>query len=72
MKRLGMFTGRIYDSNIKISEIEECCLQIPDEMVDNEEYMKKKKLENTIKCEGCKGCPEVLKYIVKEYNNELI
>ena len=44
MKRLGKYTGNIYDENFDTSKINECCLLIKDEDAENKEYIDNKEV----------------------------
>lgn len=62
MKRLGKFTGRIYDDNYDFSNCPECCLMVPDRISENEEefqkYISEVMTKNRIDCAACfLGCP---------------
>ena len=58
MKRLGFFTGKIYDDkDYNCRNYPECCLCLSDERAEDEEYLNKERLKNKIKCSGCNGCP---------------
>lgn len=51
MKRIGCFTGKIYDETVDISTITECCVM-------NDNPTKIDILEARLKCEKCSGgCP---------------
>ncbi|WP_099467785.1 hypothetical protein [Konateibacter massiliensis] len=55
MKRLGMFSGKIYSEEDKT--MNECSLCITEKQANDNEYISKKKEENLSKCGGCFGCP---------------
>lgn len=57
MKRLGHFSGKIYDENYDTNLIEECCLLIPDELAEDEEYLHSKHAKHLLICVQCRGCP---------------
>lgn len=52
MKRIGFFTGKIYDENHDVSKIGECCLMFSEDScsIDHKELKKR--------CDGCHCCPE--------------
>jgi hypothetical protein len=52
MKRIGMYTGRIYDENIDLNTIQECCV-----VIDNptQEDVNKARIK-CITCSGDKDC----------------
>ena len=57
MKRLGKFSGKIYDESYDIDLIEECCLLISDEQAENEEFIRSQRVKNLLICAQCYGCP---------------
>lgn len=57
MKRLGMYSGRIYDSDYDKSQIEECCICIPDFMADDKEWIANQHSKHIGQCSNCFGCP---------------
>lgn len=56
MKRLGMFSGKIYDEN-EVSGMNECGECLTESQAEDSEYINKMKAENLAKCGGCHGCP---------------
>lgn len=64
MKRLGYFTGKIYDESIDTATIQECCLSLTEEQAKDEDFIQKKNFENKMKCITCFGCPISQKSIV--------
>lgn len=59
MKRLGCYTGTVYPNDVDTSTIGECCVCIPPEHEDNQEWIQKETLRNKIRCGGCPGgCPK--------------
>lgn len=57
MKRIGIFTGKIYDEHFDFNKIKECCKEISDETADNPTLVKFIYLMEHENCEGCFGCP---------------
>ena len=57
MKRLGFFTGKIYDETIDTASIKECCLYLTKDNENNEEYIAERKADNKQRCMSCFGCP---------------
>lgn len=55
MKRLGLYSGRIYDSGDDYSE--ECCKVLTEEQANDEKWLDDQRLINSFKCMGCYGCP---------------
>jgi len=64
MKRLGKFTGTIYDENYDFSNCPECCTMITDEQEKDENFIKEKHTKDLLTCIGCNGCPAAQKSIV--------
>lgn len=60
MKRLGFYTGKIYDDTVDPSTIEECALALnyKEPITDDGPYVVNKRAELKRRCEGCYGCPE--------------
>lgn len=59
MKRLGKFTGKIYNEEDFIThKINECCLLITKEESNNEKFIKDTYERLHKDCDGCNGCPE--------------
>lgn len=56
MKRLGKFSGKIYEYD-EIKTIEECCLCITDEQANDEEFISNYRSKSLLDCIGCNGCP---------------
>lgn len=61
MKRLGKFTGKVYDENYDFSQCPECCTQISDELAQDEEAIGKHHVNDLLSCIGCFGCPAAAK-----------
>ena len=57
MKRLGMYSGKIYESDYDVNQIEECCLCISDEEANNKEWIANKHSEHVGECSNCFSCP---------------
>lgn len=59
MKRMGKYTGTIYDEDYDFSKCPECCVCIPDDKLNDEEYLKNLRtkilVDCAISCPG--GCP---------------
>lgn len=60
MKRLGFYTGKIYDDTVDPSMIEECALTLnyKEPITDDDPYVVNKRAELKKRCEGYHGCPE--------------
>lgn len=58
--RLGFFTGKLYDSSVDPSTIEECCLMLnyKEPVFSDDPFVVKKRAELKSRCEECLGCPE--------------
>ena len=81
MKRLGMYSGKIYEMDYDTKRIEECCLAISDEQANNKAWIASQHKEHIGECSNCFGCPlsnkepifiqEVTQmYYKTEYNEE--
>ena len=58
MKRLGKYTGKIYDEDYDFSNCPECCLCLTKEQEKDEQYISNMRVKNTIDCATCfGGCP---------------
>lgn len=57
MKRLGKFTGKIYEES-EVKSMNECGICISDEQAKDEDYIQKMHLNNLLVCCGCFNCPE--------------
>ena len=55
MKRLGFFSGNVYDYAER--DTEECCMLISEDQANDENYIKKKHYVLKLECNGCGGCP---------------
>ena len=56
MKRLGMFSGKVYEKS-EVENMEECGLCITDEEANDKEWIKNKHDEHIAQCSNCFGCP---------------
>lgn len=56
MKRLGLFSGRIYEED-EVKDMKECGMCITNEQAEDSNYIERIKDENLVKCGGCFGCP---------------
>lgn len=68
MKRLGKFTGKIYDEDYDFSKCPECCLLISEEKAKDENFLKEAKFANYISCAKCFECPASRSH-QKEFEN---
>lgn len=58
MKRLGKFTGRVYDEN-EVKGMKECGVCITDEQANDENWIKDRHIKDLIDCIKCGGgCPQ--------------
>lgn len=57
MKRLGKFTGTIYDEDYDFSQYPECCHCITDEEAKDEEFIIDAHMNDLKDCVMCFGCP---------------
>lgn len=60
MKRLGKFTGKIYDES-EIPKMEECGVCISDDQARDEKWVKKHHVYDLAECIRCYGCPVAAK-----------
>ncbi len=60
MKRIGRFTGKIYDEK-EVLRINECCDVISDAQANNSEWVKERHKEYMVKCSKCMSCIEAKK-----------
>ncbi len=60
LKRLGFYTGKLYDSSIDPASIEECCiiLHYKESIREDDEVVLNKKKILKERCVGCFGCGE--------------
>ena len=56
MKRLGKFSGHIYEGN-DINNMEECGVCITDEQASDENYIAQHHIDDLVDCVTCCGCP---------------
>lgn len=56
MKRLGMFSGKIYSED-EVNDMYECGFCITDQQASDDTFIEKTKEANLVKCGGCFGCP---------------
>lgn len=56
MKRLGKYSGKVYNSN-EINSMDECGIMITDEQAADKEVISKIHINNFIHCAYCLGCP---------------
>lgn len=58
--RMGVYTGKLYDSSFVVSTIKECCqiLNYKEPVLDNEEIVIRKRSELRQRCNGCYACEE--------------
>lgn len=57
MKRLGKFSGKIYDEQYETRDIKECCQIITDEQAGDEKWVEERHLEHLKTCVTCFQCP---------------
>lgn len=57
MKRLGKYTGKIYDDDYNFEMCPECCVCISDEDADNEDFVSERHSKDLIGCVSCMGSP---------------
>lgn len=60
MKRIGFYTGKLYDDSIDVSTIKECCqvLNFKEPISEYEELVIRKREELKKRCIGCNACEE--------------
>lgn len=56
-KRLGKFTGTIYNEDYDFSKCPECCNILTDSQANDSAFIEAKKLSNRSTCTFCMGCP---------------
>lgn len=56
MKRLGKFTGRVYEEN-EVDNMEECGVCISDEQANDKDWISNHRLKDLADCVKCFGCP---------------
>ena len=57
MKRLGKFSGQIYEES-EVKDMTECGVCITDEQSNDEEFIQKHHLKDLLDCVTCFGCPK--------------
>ena len=57
MKRLGKYTGRVYNEDYDFSNCQECCTCITDEQATDREFIESHHLKDIMECTLCHGCP---------------
>lgn len=57
MKRLGKFSGKIYEKS-EVKDMLECGTVISDEQANDEEFIKKHHVKDLLDCAKCFGCPK--------------
>lgn len=63
MKRQGKFSGKIYDEDYPVKDIEECCHQLSDAEC-TEEKVQARHINDLSNCIRCFGCPMSQRTIV--------
>lgn len=61
MKRLGKFTGKVYDENYDFSNCPECCVCISEEQFQDEKYIADHHVKDLLDCLKCMGCPAAMR-----------
>lgn len=56
MKRLGKFSGKVYEES-EVASMTECGVCITDEQANDEEFINKHHLQDLMDCVRCFGCP---------------
>lgn len=57
MRRVGNFTGKIYDADYDFAHCPECCTMISEDQLSNEGFLQNLRQNNILKCLSCAGCP---------------
>lgn len=60
MKRLGKFTGTIYNEDYDFSKCPECCDVLTDSQANDSAFIEAKKLSNRAICTFCMACPAAM------------
>ena len=72
MKRLGKYSGRIYDEEYDTTKIKECCQIITDEQAEDKDWINERHLNHLKTCITCNGCPAAIepdsRTIYREFN----
>lgn len=55
MKRLGLYSGMIYEEE-RVKSMKECGLSITDEQAEDKDYIQNKITESRSRCRNCMGC----------------
>lgn len=65
MKRMGLYTGNIYDDSVDPETIKECCVNLNQNDLKDEELIVRMRKS----CDDCiGGCPESVKDILFLFN----
>ena len=64
MKRLGKFTGIVYNDD-EVKFMTECGVQITDEQAKDEDWLTSHHLEDLKDCLRCMGCPKSMESVVR-------
>lgn len=56
MKRLGIYSGRIYNED-QVKDMEECGAMISDEQATDKEWIANEHSKHIGQCSNCFGCP---------------
>ena len=62
MKRLGKFTGKIYDDDFDFSKCLECCVCISPEQANDEKFIADRHTKDLLDCLNCMGCTAATMY----------
>ena len=71
MKRLGKFSGKIYNEE-EIKNMEECGLCISDSEANDEMFIQNRHIKDLKDCLKCFSCPLSQKTIIGDYKNNCI
>lgn len=63
MKRLGKYTGKIYEEN-EVEQMQECGVCVSDEQANDEKYINEHHLQDLKDCVTCCGCPMAQKNVI--------
>ena len=53
MRRLGVFSGKVYEENVDVSSITECCYLFESDV----EHQQVQNMRSALRCLSCNGCP---------------